>query len=104
MEEYINILTMTIIGECIGDRAKDKNYIVKCVKTDESTNDNKLFKMQMDYLNTLTNKYLLYELIVKGLREMIGIYKITNSIDNTNYIGKSKDIKTRIRNKGKSSK
>lgn len=28
---------------------------------------------------------------------MIGIYKITNSIDNTNYIGKSKDIKTRIR-------
>lgn len=28
---------------------------------------------------------------------MTGIYKITNSIDNTKYIGKSKDIKTRIR-------
>lgn len=28
---------------------------------------------------------------------MLGIYKITNSIDNTNYIGKSKDIKIRIR-------
>lgn len=28
---------------------------------------------------------------------MIGIYKITNTADNTSYIGKSKDIKTRFR-------
>lgn len=28
---------------------------------------------------------------------MIGIYKITNTVDNTSYIGKSKDLKTRLR-------